>query len=97
LSGWDWCSFDVGKKPIAFFSQKLGVKNQGLSTYENELLALITVVTKWKHYLIGQKFIIKTDQISLKYLLEQKVNTALQHRGLSKLLGLTYRIKYKRV
>jgi hypothetical protein len=39
--------------------------------------------------------VIKTDQISLKYLLEQIINTPMQHRGLSKLLGLNYRIEYK--
>jgi RNase H-like domain found in reverse transcriptase len=65
------------KRPIAFFSQKLGIRNQGLSTYEKELLALITTITKWKHYLLGNEFIIKTDQISLKHLLDQKANIAL--------------------
>jgi RNase H-like domain found in reverse transcriptase len=63
---------------------------------KKELLALITTVTKWKHYLLGNEFIIKTDQISLKYLLDQRANTALQHRSLSKLLGLHYRIEYKK-
>lgn len=45
---------------------------------------------------MGQEFTIKTDQISLKYLLEQRVNTPMQHKGLSKLLGLNYKIEYKR-
>lgn len=73
------------KWPIAYWSKKLGVRSQ----------ALYTAVTKWKHYLLGSEFIIRTDQISLKYLLEQRVNTPMQHRGLSKLLGLTYKIEYK--
>ncbi|XP_078167208.1 uncharacterized protein LOC144561976 [Carex rostrata] len=84
------------KRPIAFFSKKLGVKSQALSTYEKELLALFTAVSKWKHYLLGGEFVIRTDQISLKYLLEQKVNTPMQHKGLSKLLGLNYKIEYKK-
>jgi transposase InsO family protein len=84
------------RHPIAFMSHKLGVKNLGLSTYEKEFLALITAVTKWRHYLNGSNFIIRTDQISLKNLLDQKVNTTMQHRGLSKLLGLNYTIEYKR-
>jgi RNase H-like domain found in reverse transcriptase len=83
------------QRSIAFLSKKLGVRNQSLSTYEKELLALYTVVTKWRHYLLGTKFVIKTDQISLKYLLKQRINTPMQHRGLSKLLGLNYRIEYK--
>jgi Integrase zinc binding domain len=41
-------------------------------------------------------FIIKTDHISLKYLLEQKLTHSLQHKGLCKLLGLDYIIQYKR-
>jgi RNase H-like domain found in reverse transcriptase len=35
-----------GKKPLALMSKALGVKNQGLSTYEKELLALLTIVQK---------------------------------------------------
>jgi RNase H-like domain found in reverse transcriptase len=52
------------KKHIAFLCKKLGIKNQGLSTYEKELLALFTTVTKWKHYLLGNEFVIKTYQIN---------------------------------
>jgi RNase H-like domain found in reverse transcriptase len=84
------------KRPLAYISQKFGPRNQGLSTYEKELLALITAVTKWKHYILGNEFIIKIDQISLKHLLDQKAHTSLQHRGLSKLFGLNYRIEYKK-
>lgn len=84
------------KKPIAFLSKKLGPKNQLLSTYEKEFLALLTAISKWRHYLMGGKFVIKTDHISLKYLLEQKINTTSQHKGLSKLLGLDYTIEYKK-
>ncbi|KAJ3689395.1 hypothetical protein LUZ61_018559 [Rhynchospora tenuis] len=83
-------------KPVAYLSKSLGLKNQALSTYEKELLALITAVKKWKHYLLGQPFVIKTDQISLKHLLEQRVTTALQNKGLCILLGLDYTIEYKK-
>lgn len=62
---------------------------------KKELLALLTAVTKWRHYLIGGTFVIKTHQISLKHLLEQRINTAVQHKGLSKLLWLNYIIEYK--
>ncbi|KAJ3707248.1 hypothetical protein LUZ61_010953 [Rhynchospora tenuis] len=85
-----------GGKPIAFLSKSLGPKSQTLSTYEKEFLALLTAVQKWKHYLIGQPFTIKTDQISLEYLLEQRLNTTMQHKGLCKLLGLDYKVEYKK-
>ncbi|KAJ3703314.1 hypothetical protein LUZ61_007019 [Rhynchospora tenuis] len=83
-------------RPVAFLSKSLGLKNQALSTYEKELLALFTAVKKWKHYLIGQPFIIRTDQINLKHLLEQKVTNSLQQKGLCVLLGLDYAIEYKK-
>ncbi|KAJ3686583.1 hypothetical protein LUZ61_015747 [Rhynchospora tenuis] len=83
-------------KPLAFLSKSLSQQNQGLSTYEKKLLALLTAVKKWRHYLLGQPFVIKTDQISLKHLLEQKISTALQNKGLCTLLGLNYTIEYKK-
>jgi hypothetical protein len=57
-------------KPIAYYSQGLRGKNLFLSTYEKELLALVLFVKKWRPYLLGKAFVIKTDQQSLKRLLE---------------------------
>jgi hypothetical protein len=37
--------------PLAYVSKALGVKNQGLSTYEKEYLAILLVVDKWRQYL----------------------------------------------
>lgn len=48
-----------GRRPVAFMSKKLGARNQALFTYEKELTALFTVVSKWKHYLLGAEFIIR--------------------------------------
>lgn len=48
-------------RPIAFSSKALGPKNQALSTYENELIAIVYAIRKWQHYLQGRHFIIKTD------------------------------------
>lgn len=53
-------------------------------------------VAKWRHYLIGHHFIIKTDHQSLKYLLDQQHHSSLQYKWLSKLLGLDYEIQYKK-
>lgn len=82
--------------PIAYLSKALSPRNLGLSIYEKELLAIVLAVTKWKHYLIGTHFIIRTDHQSLKFLLEQKLTTTLQCKWLTKLLGLDYEIQYKR-
>ena len=63
--------------------------------YEKELLALVFAVQKWQQYLTGQKFIVKTDQKSLKWLLDQRLTTPFQQLWLSKLMGYTYEIQYK--
>jgi RNase H-like domain found in reverse transcriptase len=85
-----------GRQSIAYMSKTLGVKNQTSSTYEKELMALPAAVQKWRHYLCGKPFIIKTDHISLKHLLDQRLTHSLQHKGLTKLLGLDYTISYKK-
>lgn len=38
-------------KPLAFLNKPLGVRAQGMSIYEKELLAVILAITKWRHYL----------------------------------------------
>ncbi|KAH7569102.1 hypothetical protein JRO89_XS06G0106800 [Xanthoceras sorbifolium] len=77
-------------KPIAFISKSLPNRKQGLSTYKKELLAIVYAVQKWKAYLHGNRFTIKTDHYSLKYFLEQKITTLLQQTWLTKLLGYDY-------
>lgn len=82
-------------RPIAFMSKDLSARHQSLSTYEKELLAIVTATKKWHGYLQGNHFIIKTDHQSLKYLLEQRLSTLFQQKLLAKLMGLDYEICYK--
>ncbi|XP_070029865.1 uncharacterized mitochondrial protein AtMg00860-like [Nicotiana sylvestris] len=79
-------------RALAFLSQALIPKHLGLSTYEKELVALLIAVDKWRHYLQPNKFLIRTDHFSLKFLREQRVITVLQHKGITKLMGLDYEI-----
>lgn len=67
-----------------------------LSIYEKEFLAVLLAIEKWKHYLQGNHFIVRTYQESLKHLLEQKITTALQHKWIAKLMGLDYEIQYRK-
>ena len=83
-------------RPIAFHSQVLKGKALHLSTYEKELLALVITVHKWIPYLLGRPFVIKTDQQSLKYILEQMIATPAQQKWLAKLLGYLFVVEYKK-
>lgn len=83
-------------RPLAYLSKALAQKHLGLSTYEKELLAVIEAVNKWKAYLIGGHFKIKTDHQSLKFFMEQRLSTFLQQKWLIKMLGYDYEITTKR-
>lgn len=67
-------------RPIAFMSKILCPKNQALSIYEREFLAVLIAVQKWRHYLQGKRFIIRADKQSLKFILDQKIVTPMQQK-----------------
>lgn len=56
---------------IAFESRKFKPAEVKYSTYDKELSAMVHALKMWKHYLMGSKFVIKTDQQSIKHLLSQ--------------------------
>uniref|UniRef100_A0A453DET6 Reverse transcriptase/retrotransposon-derived protein RNase H-like domain-containing protein n=2 Tax=Aegilops tauschii subsp. strangulata TaxID=200361 RepID=A0A453DET6_AEGTS len=82
--------------PIAFMSKALSPRYQGLSTYEKEYLAIVVAVDQWRPYLQHAEFDILTDQKSLTHLEEQRLTTPWQQKAFTKLLGLRYRIRYKK-
>ena len=61
--------------PIAYISKALGPKNQSLSKYEKECLAILMAVDHWRSYLQHAQFHIKTDQKSLENLTDQRLTT----------------------
>lgn len=82
-------------KPIAFHSRILGPRARDKSIYEKELMAVCLAVQKWKHYLMGRHFIIRTDQQSLRHINQQREIGADYQRWVRKLIGFDFEIQYK--
>ncbi|VFQ91763.1 unnamed protein product [Cuscuta campestris] len=83
------------EQPVAYFSKKLGTRRLAASTYHKELYAIVEAVQKWRQYLLGREFLIRTDQRSLRELLNQVIQTPDQQLYVRKLMGFRFRIEYK--
>jgi hypothetical protein len=83
-------------KPLAYFSKCLGPNTMTKSVYEKEALAILQALKKWRHYFLGNKLIIKTDQSSMRYLGSQKLLEGIQHKLMVKLLEFDFTIQYKK-
>jgi hypothetical protein len=63
-------------------------------THDLELVKIIHGVKMWKHYLIGQKFLLMSDNISLKYLFDKKNLNTRQARWLAFSIEYYFEIRH---
>ena len=83
------------KKPIAYFSQKLSETAKERSIYERELMAIVLAVEKWRHYLLGHRFVVYTDQKALRHIWEQREILPGIQKWVMKLIGFDFEIFYR--
>ncbi|GBN37863.1 Retrovirus-related Pol polyprotein from transposon 297 [Araneus ventricosus] len=60
------------ERVIAYFSKSLGKPERNYCVTRKELLAIVKSIEHFHHYLYGQKFFLRTDHASLRWLLNFK-------------------------
>ena len=70
---------------MAFFSRVMNPAQKQYCTTRRELLAIISALQHFRHYLIGNKVILRTDHYSLKWLKTFKIPEGIMARWIKTL------------
>jgi hypothetical protein len=62
--------------------------------YDKEMLAIMHALAKFRQYLVGARFVVKSDHNSLKYFLEQKDLNERQQKWVSKIQAYDFDIEF---
>jgi hypothetical protein len=73
------------RHPIAYESRKLRGPKLLYTIYDKEMLAIMHALSNFRQYLMGVKFVVKTDRNILKYFLAQKDLNERQQKWVSKI------------
>lgn len=58
-------------------------------------MTICLTIQKWRHYLLGRHFIVRSDQQSLRYLMQQREVDVEYQKWVRKLLGFDFELQYK--
>lgn len=83
------------EKVIAYGSKTLSKSERNYSTYMRELLAVVTFVQKFRPYLEGSEFLLRTDHAALQWLYKMKQPSAHMARWLEKLAIFQFKIEHR--
>eukprot|EP00253_Pinus_taeda_P024797 PITA_24797 len=57
-------------RSVAYFSEKLNESRQKYSTYDKEFYAIVQALKHWRHYLLGNEFVLFSDNSVLQYIMQ---------------------------
>jgi len=86
---------DGVEKPIAYFSRVLNGTQRNYCPTRRELLAVITSLQHFRHYLLGNKVILRTDHHSLKWLRTFKRPEGILARWIETLAEFDFEIEHR--
>jgi hypothetical protein len=79
---------------IYYESRKLKEHKRNYATHDLELATIVNTLNKWRNYLMGRIFELRTDHNGLKYLFDQPTLNARQSRWLEFLYEYDFNIKH---
>ena len=79
---------------ICYELWKLKEHEKNSPMHHLELVAIIHALKMWRHYLMGRKFLLKTNNMSLKYFFDQLDLNARQARWLAFLSEYHFELKH---
>ena len=86
---------DGKERVVAFASKKLNRAQQRYSVTRRELLAVVTFTHHFRHYLLGRKFLLRTDHGSLRWLFNFKDPVGQVARWLEALAQYNFDIQHR--
>lgn len=81
-------------KVVCYEFRKLNEHEQNYVTRDLDLVAIVHALKIWRHYLLGRRFVLMSDQIRLRYLFDQPNLNARQARWLATLSDFDFEIIY---
>ena len=92
---WDETSQKEVERPIAYASRTLTRSQRRYCTTRRELLAVVSFVRHFRHYLLGRKFLIRTDHSSLRWIMSFREPTDQMARWLEILSQFDFDIEHR--
>lgn len=80
---------------IAYFSKSLSRPERNYCVTRRELLAVVKTVQHFKKYLLGRKFLVRTDHAALKWLLQFKNPEGQVARWLEQLQEFNFEVEHR--
>ena len=74
ISQMQWCDLTqrLEERPIAYASKTLTKSQRRYCVTRRELMAVVTFMQQFRHYLLGRKFLVRTDHSALRWVMSFK-------------------------
>ncbi|KAF2318953.1 hypothetical protein GH714_011949 [Hevea brasiliensis] len=86
---------EEGRHSIAYESRKLNDTERRYTIQEKEMTAVVHCIQTWRHYLLGSKFTVKTDNVATSYFLTQRKLSPKQARWQAFMGEFDFVMEYK--